>query len=136
VGAGIGTYMDRQEEELAQIPGTTVERSGDDVLVMRMDSDVFFAPRSASLTASSKDTLDRAADVLLEYPKTAVVVQGYSDDMGSESANMDLSERRAEIVRNYLIGQGVEADRMVAVGYGDTERGREGVEILIKAKAT
>jgi outer membrane protein OmpA-like peptidoglycan-associated protein len=136
IGAGVGVYMDRQEQDLESIPGTTVERAGDDVLMIRLDDDVSFDRGSANLTSSARGTLEQAADVLLEYPKTAVVVQGHSADRATEAANMELSERRAEMVRNYLIGQGVDAERMVAVGYGESMGRGDTVEILLKAKAS
>jgi outer membrane protein OmpA-like peptidoglycan-associated protein len=133
IGAGVGVYMDRNEKELEDIPGATVERASDDMLLVRLDSAVAFDRRSANLTSRSRQTLDEMADVLLEHDKTAVVVQGYATDHTSETENMELSERRAEMVRNYLIGEGVDAERMTAVGHGETGR-RDTVEILLKAK--
>lgn len=145
IGAGVGAYMDHQEEELARIPGTTVERVDKDLLLVRFDSDVLFDVDSALLTSDSRATLDGAATVFLEYPKTAIIAQGHTDSTGSESYNQDLSERRAEAVMNYLIGKGVDASRMTAVGYGeaypvadnDTSAGRSlnrRVDLLLKAK--
>lgn len=146
VGAGVGHYMDRQEEKLAQIPGTTVERVSDDMLLVTFESDVLFEVNSASLNADSRSALDHAASVLHEFGKTAVVAQGHTDSTGSETYNQTLSERRAESVMNYMIGRGVEPTRMVAVGYGEAQPvadngspvGRSQnrrVELLLKAKA-
>lgn len=146
VGGGIGAYMDRQEERLTRIPGTTVERVSEDVLLIHFDSDVLFPVDSASLQPGAQGTLSRVGSVLLDYPKTAVVVQGHTDSTGSEEYNQALSERRAQAVHNYLVGRGVDPERMTAVGYGeslpaapnDTEWGREQnrrVNILLKARA-
>jgi outer membrane protein OmpA-like peptidoglycan-associated protein len=146
VGAGVGAYMDAQEEKLARIPGTSVERVGEDTLLIHFESDVLFAVDSASLTAASRSTLADVAAVIDEYDKTAVVVQGHTDSSGSEEHNLALSERRATAVRNYFIGRGIDADRMVAVGYGEDEpvadnataAGRaqnRRVDVLLKAKA-
>ncbi len=146
VGAGTGFYLDRQEEKLARIPGTRVERIGKNVLLVRFDSAVLFRIDSALIEPQGRSGLDQAADVLLEFPKTAVVVQGHTDSTGSEKHNQDLSDRRAGTVKNYLIGQGVDGRRMSAIGYGegypiasnDTEWGRQEnrrVELLLKAKA-
>jgi outer membrane protein OmpA-like peptidoglycan-associated protein len=126
--------MDRQEKELENIPGTTVERTDDDMLLIRLDEAVAFERGSSNLTSSSRAALDRAADVLNEYPKTAVVVQGHTADRSTEAANMELSERRAEMVRSYLIGEGIDAERLIAVGYGASEGRGDTVEILLKAK--
>jgi outer membrane protein OmpA-like peptidoglycan-associated protein len=75
-----------------------------------------------------------------------VVVQGHTDSTGSEQHNQSLSERRAQAVKNYLIGRGIDDGRMTAVGYGetlpvasnDTDWGRQQnrrVDVLLKAKA-
>lgn len=146
IGAGIGSYMDAQEEKLARIPGTTVERVGNDMLRVRFSSDVLFDIDSAIPVSASRSTLDEVAIVLNDFPKTAVVVQGFTDSTGSENHNQALSERRAGAVSNYFVSSGVDTGRMTAIGFGQdhpvaqnrTEAGRRlnrRVEILIKGKA-
>jgi len=54
IGAGVGVYMDRQEEKLAQIPGTTVERVEENMLLVRFESDILFAIDSANLNQASR----------------------------------------------------------------------------------
>jgi outer membrane protein OmpA-like peptidoglycan-associated protein len=146
VGGSIGAYMDRQQERLARIPGTTVERVGDDTLLVHFDSDVLFGVGSSSLDSDGRYTLDDVAGVINEYRKTAVVIQGHTDSTGSEEQNHDLSERRARSVEAYLAGRGVDPDRMAALGYGEsapvasngTSWGRQQnrrVDILLKANA-
>jgi outer membrane protein OmpA-like peptidoglycan-associated protein len=146
IGAGVGAYMDHQEEKLAQIPGTTVERVSEDVLLVHFESDVLFDIDSAILKDKARDALDEAARVFLEYPKTAIIVQGHTDSTGTEAHNLDLSERRAKAVVAYLINRGVDGARITPVGYGeghpiasnDTESGRSQnrrVDLLLKAKA-
>ncbi len=145
-GAGTGFYMDRQEEKLARIPGTRVERITGNVLLVRFDSAVLFNTDSAIIRTEGQRVLDQAAGVLLEYPKTAVVVQGHTDSTGTEEHNLRLSERRARAARDFLAGRGVAAARMSALGYGEgypvadnasasgRQRNRR-VELLLKAKA-
>jgi outer membrane protein OmpA-like peptidoglycan-associated protein len=146
IGGGIGAYMDAQQEKLARIPGTSVERVDEDTLLVHFDSDVLFGVDSATVDADGRDTLEDVASVLNEYKKTAVVVQGHTDSTGSEEHNQELSERRANSVRNYLVSRGVDADRMAAVGMGEgypvasnaSESGRQEnrrVDILLKAAA-
>lgn len=146
VGGGIGAYMDAQQEKLARIPGTSVERVGEDTLLVHFDSDVLFDVNSASLDSDGRATLEDVAGVLEEYSKTAVVVQGHTDSTGSEEHNQALSDRRASSVRGYLVSRGVDADRVAAVGMGedypvasnDSESGRQEnrrVDILLKAQA-
>jgi len=146
IGAGVGAYMDRQEEKLAHIPGTSVERVSDDMLLVHFTSDVLFDIDSAILKEAARGSLEEAAQVFLEYPKTAIVVQGHTDSTGTEIHNMELSERRAQVVASYLIDRGVDAARITSVGYGegnpiesnDTAQGRSlnrRVDLLLKAKA-
>jgi outer membrane protein OmpA-like peptidoglycan-associated protein len=145
-GAGVGAYMDHQEEKLARIPGTTVERVSEDTLLIHFHSDILFATDSAVLGSDARASLEQAAQVFAEYPKTAIVIQGHTDSTGTEEHNQSLSERRATAVRNYLVQRGIDSARMVAIGYGesqpiaanDTPDGRQQnrrVDILLKAKA-
>jgi outer membrane protein OmpA-like peptidoglycan-associated protein len=147
VGGGIGAYMDAQQEKLARIPGTTVERVDDETLLVHFDSDVLFAVDSAALSGSARSNLDQVSQVLNEYNKTAVVVQGHTDSTGSEQHNQELSERRASSVENYLVDRGVDPKRLAALGYGetapvasnDTAGGRQQnrrVDIMLRARAT
>ncbi len=146
IGAGVGVYMDAQEEKLARIPGTWVERVGPATLLVHFDSDVLFNVDSSSLGSEARSTLDQAAGVINEYRKTAVVVQGHTDATGSEEHNLSLSERRAKAVQGYLIGRGVEPERIAAIGYGESmpvadnssASGRQQnrrVDLLLRAKA-
>ncbi len=146
VGGSIGVYMDAQEEKLARIPGTSVERVDEKTLLVKFESDVLFEVDSSSLNAGSQDALIRAASVMQEYKKTAVIVQGHTDSTGSEDHNQRLSERRADSVKRFLAAQGVAQERMAAVGYGETrpvasndngagrQRNRR-VDVLLRAKA-
>jgi outer membrane protein OmpA-like peptidoglycan-associated protein len=146
VGGGVGAYMDAQEEKLARIPGTTVERVSDDTLLVHFDSDILFDVDSAALRHDAQATLDQVASVLQEYPKTAVVVQGHTDSTGSEAHNEELSGRRARSVQNHLSLRGVDDGRMTTMAMGegypvasnDSDYGRQQnrrVDILLKAKA-
>jgi outer membrane protein OmpA-like peptidoglycan-associated protein len=146
LGGAIGAYMDRQQERLAHIPGTSVERLSDDTLLVHFNSDVLFGPGSAGLDGDGRATLDRVAEVINDYRKTAVVVQGHTDSLGSEESNQDLSERRARAVENYLTNRGIDPGRMTAFGFGESapmasnssahgrQRNRR-VDVLLKAKS-
>jgi outer membrane protein OmpA-like peptidoglycan-associated protein len=92
--------MDYQEEKLARIPGTTVERVGDNMLLVHFESDVLFDVGSAMLRPDAQDALDMAAEVFLEYRKTAILAQGHTDSTGGEEYNQGLSERRARRQRH------------------------------------
>ena len=123
VGGGIGAYMDAQQEKLARIPGTSVERVDEETLLVHFDSDVLFAVDSAALSGSARSNLDQVAGVVNEFDKTAVVIQGHTDSTGSEEHNQGLSERRASSVENYLADRGVDPRRLAALGYGENAPG-------------
>jgi len=81
-----------------------------------------FATDSDVIDASSTPLLAEIADVMLRNPQlTKVELQGHTDNVGSAEHNLDLSQRRADSVRRWLIEQGgVESSRLEAKGYGMT----------------
>jgi OOP family OmpA-OmpF porin len=83
---------------------------------------VNFATDSAEILPDSIPLLTEIADVLLRNPDIRrVEIQGHTDNRGGREHNMDLSQRRADAVRDWLISAGVESSRLEARGYGDSE---------------
>lgn len=82
---------------------------------------VGFEVNSDRLTQESRAILDGIAADLKKYPGLTVELQGHTDSTGSDSYNLNLSQRRAESVRAYLIEQGVSASQLTAKGYGETQ---------------
>jgi len=82
---------------------------------------VNFELESDRLTHESHEILDRVADALHDRPDLKVEVAGHTDNTGTPDYNRDLSQRRAESVRNYLISKGIDGSRLTAKGYGETE---------------
>jgi outer membrane protein OmpA-like peptidoglycan-associated protein len=80
---------------------------------------VQFETGSARLTASSSGILDAVAASLAEWPDVRIEIGGHTDSSGSDELNRRLSGQRADSVRDYLIGKGVAADRLVSHGYGE-----------------
>jgi len=117
----VGTYIDRQEERLARIPGAVVQRLAEDTLLIRFDSDALFKLGSDAFESGARGTLDDVAKVLARESRTAVVIQGHTCATGEAARNQELSERRAGAVLEFFAGRGVEPDRMVAVGYGERD---------------
>jgi outer membrane protein OmpA-like peptidoglycan-associated protein len=134
-GAGVGYYMDRQEEKLRQRlqgTGVSVTRQGDN-LILNMPGNVTFKTDSADINAGFYDVLNSVVLVLKEFDKTLIDVYGHTDSVGSDSYNQTLSERRAASVGQYLMSQGVDGRRVATQGFGesrpiagnDTEAGRQ-----------
>jgi outer membrane protein OmpA-like peptidoglycan-associated protein len=72
----------------------------------------------ARLLQSSIDTLNVVADGLVANPEIEVEISGHTDNVGSAKANISLSLRRAESVKQYLVSRGVNSNRITTVGYG------------------
>ncbi|HAJ92735.1 MAG TPA: flagellar motor protein MotB, partial [Gammaproteobacteria bacterium] len=74
---------------------------------------------TANLTQESMSILDGVARSLLSYPEIKLEVAGHTDSSGDDAYNLDLSQRRSEAVRVYLISKGVNDDMFSAHGYGE-----------------
>ncbi|GAL38020.1 outer membrane protein assembly factor YaeT precursor [Vibrio maritimus] len=122
IGGGAGYYFDQQEKALRQEllnSGVQVERTGDNQLVLRLENGIGFASNSHALDRNIHKTLQGVARILVEYPDTSLVIDGYTDSTGSASYNQELSEKRAEQVRAFLVSQNVAPGRAVARGMGE-----------------
>ncbi len=82
---------------------------------------VQFASGSAEILDASVPVLDEVAAGLADAPGLALEIQGHTDSTGDETANLELSELRAQAVLDYLVNQGVAADRLTAMGFGETQ---------------
>jgi outer membrane protein OmpA-like peptidoglycan-associated protein len=121
-GAAVGQYMDRQEAKLrAELQGTgvSVVRNGNNI-TLNMPGNITFRTDSADLNSSFYDVLNSVTLVLKEYDKTLLEVAGHTDNTGSDQYNQALSERRANSVAQYLESHGVNAQRVITVGAGET----------------
>ena len=134
-GGAVGAYMDLQEKKLRerlQGSGVSVTRVGDDIY-LNMPGNLTFATDRASIKPEFYEVLNSVALVLDEFDKTIIEVTGHTDSTGSESYNQELSERRAQAVGQYLVGQQVLRQRVITEGFGEefpvgdnsTEGGRQ-----------
>ena len=94
---------------------------------------VQFETGSNALTADSKYQLSDLAEILKKYPQITIEIGGHTDNTGDAAQNKTLSQQRADIVKTYLVDQGIGAGRLTSVGYGsskpvdtnDTDAGRQ-----------
>ena len=123
-GNQVGAYMDRQEQALRQAmadsEAATIKRE-QDVLTATFKSGVMFDFDSAVLKPGGQAEIARVATVLNNYPQTRIRVEGHTDTKGSEEYNQKLSERRANSVKNALIQDGVNSQRITTIGYGESQ---------------
>ena len=82
---------------------------------------VNFDFNQATLRNESYPILDNAAGILLSHPDVSVEIQGHTDQIGSDKYNDELSMRRAEAVKKYMIAKGVDASRLTTSGKGKRE---------------
>ena len=82
--------------------------------------DTLFATGRAEIKSGATANLDRLTAFLNEYPKRTAAIEGFTDSMGSDEMNQSLSERRADAVKNYLVGQGVGSARLTSTGRGES----------------
>ena len=82
---------------------------------------VLFESGKAILLPDAFPELNALADYLKTYPEQSIEIAGHTDSVGAAASNLDLSQRRAQAVRQYLIDKGASADQMRAVGYGETQ---------------
>ena len=89
---------------------------------------IHFATGTAEIKEDSSQILDSLVDVLLNYLNiTKVEIQGHTDNRGSLASNMQLSESRANAVRDYLVRNGIKASRLIGKGYGPTRPKRPNI---------
>lgn len=81
--------------------------------------DVLFASNTADLNTGGSNRLGKLAGFLNKYPERTALIEGYTDNTGSDAYNQALSERRADAVKSYLVGQGIGSNRLVASGNGE-----------------
>lgn len=82
-------------------------------------SSIQFGTNSTELNADAQAIVEGFAEYLRTRPELRVEVQGHTDDVGDDAANLALSARRAEAVRNGLVRAGIDASRLQAKGYGE-----------------
>jgi len=82
---------------------------------------VNFITASHQLTQAAKQVLKPYADILRRHIDTVVVIEAHTDSVGSEAANLALSQRRAESVQNFLVFHGVDQAQLRVRGYGELQ---------------
>jgi outer membrane protein OmpA-like peptidoglycan-associated protein len=90
-----------------------------DIGKIEIKQKVYFETGKATIRSISFELLNQVAIAIKSNPAMSVLVEGHTDSVGSNTFNMGLSQRRADSVREYLLGQGVEGERLTAIGFGE-----------------
>lgn len=118
-GAIIGNTMDKRAEEMRQdLANARVERVGEGIKIT-FDSGILFVTNSSELQPAAKANIESLSKILNKYPDTNILIEGDTDNEGTEEYNQQLSERRARSVADHQKGQGVAGSRISTVGLGE-----------------
>ncbi len=126
---------EKSQEELEQerLAREAAERKLRAEKIKFMYEDVYFRKGRYSLSPEAQEILKRKATWLMNNPDLSVILEGHTDERGSKEYNFALGDLRAGAVKTFLIKQGIESPRLIAVSYGNerpidkskTETGRE-----------
>ncbi len=83
---------------------------------------VFFDSNTNSITQESIEVLNRKANSLQNTPEFTITLEGYSDITGRADYNLDLSKKRAQLVKDYLVDIGIDSNNLKVIGKGGTEK--------------
>lgn len=103
------------QDSLARLAVVKQEPRG---MVVTLSGSVLFASNQSTLLPDARARIDQVADVLLTTSERNLTIEGHTDSQGSASHNLDLSQRRADTIRDYLVQRGYEPDRIQAHGLG------------------
>lgn len=104
------------QQQLADMQAKVTERG-----VVLTLGDVLFLTGKADLKSAATGNLNKLVAFLGQYPNRTVLIEGYTDDVGSPDFNQGLSQRRADGVKAYLAGQGVGIVRLTSLGKGESD---------------
>jgi outer membrane protein OmpA-like peptidoglycan-associated protein len=132
---------DLRKQLLAQLNSILQTNDSARGLIVNM-SDVLFATGSYTLKPAARETMAKISGILLAHPGLTLQIEGYTDSVGSVDYNQQLSQQRADSVRDFLAAEGVAASSITAKGFGeanpvasnDTPEGRQHnrrVEIVV-----
>ncbi len=82
---------------------------------------IYFDFDKANIRTDAAKTLDKLVEIMRKYPEMRVEIGSHTDSRGSDSYNQNLSERRAQATREYVISKGINYSRLIAKGYGETD---------------
>ncbi len=107
----------KQQPDQSAMAGAATPGSQQD-FVVNVGDRVFFDTDSSELSPQARATLDKQAQWLNNYNRSAFTIEGHADERGTREYNIALGARRAQTVREYLISRGVQAQRIRTISYG------------------
>ena len=123
-GDGIPDYLDKCPNEPETFNGYQDQDGCPDEIPAALKrftgviEGINFKTNSANITKKSYDVLDQAVQVLSDYPDVRIEISGHTDNVGKDEYNKELSQKRADAVKDYFTNKGIKSDRLTSVGYG------------------
>ena len=106
-------------EEAEGIPEVVVRRTTMGVVISM--GGTLFTPGGSQVSTEARDKLKAAAELLKRYPNYRIIVEGHTDDLGSEDTNLGISTERAHNFLRYMVDkEGISLERLSSVGYGES----------------
>lgn len=100
--------------------GCTIVDEATNVELREIIKNIYFETNSENLKSESYGNLDKLVLIMNKFPEARLIVEGHTDSDGDDDYNMNLSQRRANAVKAYLVSKGVSESRIAAKGYGET----------------
>ena len=112
VSSGDGVITESGPETASIEPGSQED------LIVNVGDRVFFNYDSSDLDSDAQELLQDQVAWLKQYSDVSVIIEGHCDERGTREYNLALGEKRAQSVKNYLIGLGISSDRVSTISYG------------------
>jgi len=127
-GGAVGSYMDNQKKDFEKVlapeqssGAILIEKLPNDGLRVTMTAQTAFDVNSAQIKPGFTSTMEKIGKIVNKYGKTTLDVIGHTDNTGANNYNQALSERRAQAVAQYFVGQNVHPERLRIEGAGETQ---------------
>ena len=114
--SGTGSSADNTTAETAET--AEVQGGSQEDLIVNVGDRVFFGYDSSKLDEDAQELLQDQVAWLKQYPDVSVTVEGHCDERGTREYNLALGEKRAQAVKNYIIGLGVDSSRVSTISFG------------------
>lgn len=109
----------QQEKDAAALAAIGKVETNDDEISVILNNDILFQYGKTDLSKNSKQTLNKAVELLNQTPNRRLVIEGHTDSVGSDEFNLELSEKRAKAVYDYMMKQGLNIKEVTYKGHGE-----------------